>query len=153
LEEACHFELVCGRLGELGGSYGDLDAHDGLWQAAHATSHDLLARLAVVPLVLEARGLDVGPAMIDNLRHAGDERSAAVLEVIYHDEKRHVATGMRWFLQRCAALHLPPEPTFQALVRAHFRGSVKPPFNDRARAEAGLTPGFYKPLSAFGAPR
>jgi uncharacterized ferritin-like protein (DUF455 family) len=153
LEEACHFELVCERLDEMGGSYGDLDAHDGLWQAAHATSHDLLARLAVVPLVLEARGLDVGPAMIENLRHAGDEPSAVVLEVIYRDEKRHVATGMRWFLHRCATLHLPPEPTFQALVRAHFRGSVKPPFNDRARAEAGLTPGFYKPLSAFGAPR
>jgi uncharacterized ferritin-like protein (DUF455 family) len=153
LEEACHFELVSQRLNELGGFYGELDAHDGLWQAAQATAHDLLARLAIVPLVLEARGLDVVPSMIDNLRHAGDERSADVLEVIYRDEKRHVATGMRWFLHQCAKLRQAPEPTFQALVRAHFRGSVKPPFNDRARAEAGLTPGFYKPLSAFGAAR
>jgi uncharacterized ferritin-like protein (DUF455 family) len=152
LEEAQHFELVCRRLSELGGSYGDLPAHDGLWQSAQATGHDLTARLAVVPLVLEARGLDVGPAMIDSLRQAGDAASAAVLEVIYHDEKHHVAFGMRWFRFLCQRQGLAPEPTFQALVRSNFRGPVKPPFNDRARAEAGLTPGFYKPLSAFGAP-
>ncbi|MGE0627603.1 MAG: ferritin-like domain-containing protein [Hyphomicrobiaceae bacterium] len=150
-EEACHFKLVSERLQTLGGSYGDLPAHDGLWQAAQATGHDLMARLAVVPLVLEARGLDVGPAMIDSLNRAGDEASASVLETIYRDEKRHVAFGMKWFRFMCSQRKLAPEPTFQHLVRTYFRGPVKQPFNDRARAEAGLTPGFYKPLSAFGA--
>jgi uncharacterized ferritin-like protein (DUF455 family) len=153
LEEALHFEMVAGRLVEMGGTYGDLPAHDGLWQSAQATGHDLLARLAVVPLVLEARGLDVGPAMIESLKGAEDLASAAVLEVIYRDEKRHVAAGSRWFRFMCQREGLAPEPTFHRLVRACFRGPVKPPFNDRARAEAGLTPGFYKPLSAFGAPR
>ncbi len=153
VEEAQHFELVNRRLAELGGTYGDLPAHDGLWQAAQATGHDLLARLAVVPLVLEARGLDVGPAMIESLTAANDSASAAVLEVIYRDEKHHVAFGARWFRFMCQRAGLAPEPTFHHLVRTCFRGPVKPPFNDRARAEAGLTPGFYKPLSAFGAPR
>ena len=152
-EEAEHFALVSQRLGELGGRYGDLPAHDGLWQSAQATGHDLLARLAVVPLVLEARGLDVSPGMIDSLREAADDRSAAVLEVIYRDEKGHVATGMRWFRFMCDRAGVAPEPTFQSLVRRNFRGPVKPPFNDRARAEAGLTPQFYKPLSAFGTQR
>lgn len=151
-EEAEHFELVNQRLADLGGTYGDLPAHDGLWQSAQATGHDLLARLAVVPLVLEARGLDVGPAMIESLKQSGDAASAAVLAVIYRDEKHHVAYGMRWFRFMCQRQGLAPETTFHALVRANFRGPVKPPFNDRARAEAGLTPGFYKPLSAFGAP-
>ncbi len=150
-EEAEHFAMVRRRLAQLGGDYGDLPAHDGLWQAAQATGHDLLSRLAVVPLVLEARGLDVSPAMLENLREAGDPASAEVLDVIYRDEKRHVAAGMRWFRFMCQREGLAPEPTFHALVRQCFRGPVKPPFNDRARAEAGLTPGFYKPLPAFGA--
>lgn len=150
LEEACHFELVSTRLGELGACYGDMPAHDGLWQAAQATGHSLIARLAVVPLVLEARGLDVSPAMIANLEAAGDQASAAVLGVIYRDEKRHVAFGAKWFRFLCERDGLPPEPTFQRLVRENFRGPVKPPFNDKARSEAGLTPGFYKPLVAVG---
>ena len=153
MEEASHFALVARRLSEMGGSYGDLPAHDGLWQSAQATGHDHMARLAVVPLVLEARGLDVSPAMLASLREAGDEASAEVLEVIYRDEKHHVAFGMRWFRFMCQQRGLPPEPTFHMLVRQNFRGPVKPPFNDRARAEAGLAPGFYKPLSAFGAPK
>ena len=152
LEEAKHLELLIRRLGELGGAYGDLPAHDGLWQAAHETGHDLLARLTVVPLVLEARGLDVSPAMIEKLHLAGDEASAAILGVIYRDEKRHVAAGMRWFRFLCHRDGLPLERTFQRLVQQNFRGALKPPFNDAARSEAGLTPGFYKPLTAFGAP-
>ena len=153
LEEAKHFELLARRLAELGSWYGELPAHDGLWQAAQATGHDLTARLAVVPLVLEARGLDVTPATIDNLTAAGDATSAAILEIIYRDEKRHVAFGAKWFRHMCDRQGLPPEPTFHALVRANFRGSLKPPFNDRARSEAGLTPGFYRPLVAVGARR
>jgi uncharacterized ferritin-like protein (DUF455 family) len=150
LEEAKHFEMVARRLAEVGAAYGDLPAHDGLWQAAQATGHDLLSRIAVVPLVLEARGLDVSPAMIASLHAAGDAGTAAVVEVIYRDEKRHVAFGAKWFRFLCERRGLPPEPTFHALVRANFRGPIKPPFNDKARSEAGLTPGFYKPLSALG---
>jgi uncharacterized ferritin-like protein (DUF455 family) len=153
LEEAKHFDLLNRRLRELGGSYGDQPAHDGLWQAAQATGHDLLARIAVVPLVLEARGLDVTPGMIRNLEAAGDTTSAKIIAIIYRDEKRHVAFGAKWFRHLCGERRLPLEPTFHRLVRENFRGPVRPPFNDRARAEAGLTPGFYKPLSAFGAPR
>ncbi|MGI9411727.1 MAG: ferritin-like domain-containing protein [Hyphomicrobiaceae bacterium] len=152
LEEAKHLELLLRRLSELGGGYGDLPAHDGLWQAAQATKHDLLARLAVVPLVLEARGLDVSPAMIEKLEVAGDTASASILTVIYRDEKRHVAAGMRWFRFLCHRKGLPLERTFHRLVQQYFRGALKPPFNDAARSEAGLTPGFYKPLTAFGAP-
>lgn len=145
-EEAQHYELVCKRLAELGADYGCLPAHDGLWQAAQATGHSLIARVAIVPLVLEARGLDVSPAMIASLVAAGDHDSAGVLGVIYRDEKRHVAYGAKWFRFLCDRAGLAPEPTFHALVRQHFRGAIKPPFNDRARAEAGLAPGFYKPL-------
>lgn len=153
LEEAKHFELLSRRLVELGSWYGELPAHDGLWQAAQATGHDLTARIAVVPLVLEARGLDVTPATIDSLVAAGDTASAAILDIIYRDEKRHVAFGAKWFRHLCDRQGVPPEPTFHALVRANFRGSLKPPFNDRARSEAGLTPGFYRPLVAVGALR
>ena len=150
LEEAEHFALVSARLGALGAAYGDLPAHDGLWQAAQATGHSLIARIAVVPLVLEARGLDVSPAMISSLASAGDTDSAAVLEVIYRDEKGHVGCGARWFRFLAERIGEAPEPLFHTLVRRNFRGPIKPPFNDRARAEAGLTPGFYKPLVAVG---
>ncbi len=147
LEEAKHFSMLDRRLGDLGAAYGDLPAHDGLWQAAEATGGDLAARLAVIPLVLEARGLDVTPSMAAMLRAHGDEETAAILDVIYRDEKRHVAFGTKWFRFLCDRARRQPEAAFHALVRDHFRGSLKPPFNDRARSEAGLTPGFYKPLS------
>jgi uncharacterized ferritin-like protein (DUF455 family) len=150
LEEAKHFELLDKRLRALGAAYGDHPAHDGLWQAAQATKDCLLARVAIVPLVLEARGLDVGPPMQASLEAAGDLASAAILAIIYRDEKRHVAFGAKWFRFLCEREKLQPEPTFHRLVRQHFRGPIKPPFNDKARAEAGLTPGFYKPLSGVG---
>jgi len=150
LEEAEHFTLVSRRLCELDAAYGDLPAHDGLWQAAQATGHSLVARIAVVPLVLEARGLDVSPALIASLEAAGDQSSAEVLEVIYRDELQHVACGAKWFRFLAAREGRAPEPFFHSLVRQNFRGPIKPPFNDRARSEAGLTQGFYKPLVAVG---
>ncbi|MCB1549906.1 MAG: ferritin-like domain-containing protein [Hyphomicrobiaceae bacterium] len=149
-EEARHFSLLRSRLADYNAAYGNLPAHDGLWEAAQRTGHDLMARLAVVPLVLEARGLDVTPSMIRSLEDAGDRHSAAVIAIIYRDEKRHVAFGAKWFRFLCEREGRPPEPTFHALVRTHFRGRIKPPFNDRARSEAGLTPGFYRPLAATG---
>ena len=151
VEEAKHFELLRQRLGELGASYGDLPAHDGLWQAAYATGDDLLARIAIIPLVLEARGLDVSPPMVRKLETAGDHASARILKIIYRDEKHHVSFGLKWFRFLCARKALEPEPTFHDLVRRHFRGALRPPFNDKARSEAGLSPGFYKPLAARGA--
>jgi len=149
LEEAKHFALLRQRLIELGGSYGDLPAHDGLWQAAANTGDDLAARLAIVPLVLEARGLDVTPRMISELEIAEDVPSARILEIIYRDEKRHVAFGTRWFRYLCDREGTAPEPRFHDLVRRHFKGGLRPPFNERARSEAGLTPGFYKPLTSL----
>jgi uncharacterized ferritin-like protein (DUF455 family) len=147
-EEAKHFRLVRTRLQDLGADYGDLPAHDGLWQAAHATRNDLTARLAVVPLILEARGLDVTPALQAKMRETGDLESAAVLDIIYNDEKGHVAVGAKWFRFLCAREKRDPARTFHELVRANFRGPLKAPFNDIARAEAGLTPSFYRSLTA-----
>lgn len=146
LEEAKHFKLLQNRLEDLGSHYGALPAHAGLWEAAQSTGHDLTARLAIIPLVLEARGLDVTPPSIAKLEEQGDGASAAILRTIYHDEKKHVAFGAKWFRYMCDRDRRKPEPTFHGLVRKHFRGAIKPPTNDRARAEAGLTPGFYKPL-------
>ncbi len=145
-EEAKHFSLLTRRLDELGGRYGDLPAHDGLWQAAQDTGHSLIARMAIVPLVLEARGLDVSPSMIVKAREADDHQTADILSIIYNDEKNHVAFGAKWFRYLCAQDSLAPEPEFHRLVRKFFRGHLKPPFNDKARSEAGVTPGFYKPL-------
>jgi uncharacterized ferritin-like protein (DUF455 family) len=147
-EEAKHFRMIRTRLNEMGADYGDLPAHDGLWQAAHSTRNDLTARLAVVPLILEARGLDVTPSLQAKMRETGDVETAAILDVIYNDEKGHVAIGAKWFRFLCARERKDPALTFQQLVRANFRGSLKAPFNDVARAEAGLTPSFYRSLTS-----
>ena len=147
-DEAMHFALVARRLAALGGSYGDLPAHDGLWQSAEDTADCVLARLAVVPMVLEARGLDVTPAMVARFEAAGDERSAAILRRILADEIGHVAAGVRWFT--CAAIdrRFDPAREWQRLVSDRFRGRVKPPFNDSARDEAGLTRDYYEAIAA-----
>lgn len=149
LEEAKHFNLLQKRLEELGTCYGEFPAHAGLWEAAADTGQDLIARLAIIPLVLEARGLDVTPPMIEKMKSAGDEKTAGILQIIYRDEKKHVAFGAKWFRFLCDRHNLQPEPTFHEAVRRCFRGPLKAPFNDRARSEAGLTPGFYKPLLAL----
>ena len=120
----------------------------GLWQVAEKTAHDVFARLPVVPLVLEARGLDVTPATIADFRRAGDEESAAILERIYRDEIGHVAAGARWFHHFAELAGLDPKQAWQERVRRHFKGTLKPPFNDTARSDAGLYPEFYRPLSA-----
>lgn len=148
-DEARHFGLLSRRLEQLGSWYGAMPAHDGLWQAVEATSDDLAARLAIVPLILEARGLDVTPSLLQKLVEVGDTETAAILEVIYNDEKRHVAVGAKWFRFLCARQRVDPARRFQELVRQCFRGEIKAPFNDRARAEAGLTPTFYRSLSAL----
>jgi uncharacterized ferritin-like protein (DUF455 family) len=145
-EEALHFRLLSDRLGELGFSYGDFSAHDGLWEAALSTHHDVLARLAIAPLILEARGLDVTPDLIERLRKIGDEASVAALEIIYRDEVGHVACGKHWFDALCMARGLQPQDEFHRLRAKHFAGRLKPPFNHEARSRAGLPRGFYEPI-------
>ncbi|HEV2867046.1 MAG TPA: ferritin-like domain-containing protein [Allosphingosinicella sp.] len=143
-DEAMHFSLLDRRLRALGSCYGALPAHDGLWDAAEATAHDALARLAVVPMVLEARGLDVTPATLAAFERAGEDGSAAILSRIYRDEIRHVRAGTRWFEWGCKAQGIAMVAHWQRLIRRHFRGSLKPPFNDSARGEAGLSREFYE---------
>ncbi len=147
-DEAMHFALLDRRLRQLGSSYGAMPAHGGLWEAAEATAHDAAARLAVVPMVLEARGLDVTPVTIERFEAAGDMTTARVLRRILTDEIVHVAAGTRWFESCCAVRRIAPEPAWKALIARYFQGSVKPPFNDSARATAGLTRGYYESLAA-----
>ncbi len=146
-EEARHHEMLAGRLVELGAAYGELPAHDGLWQAASATAHDLAARLAVVPLVLEARGLDVTPAMVARLAAAGDADSAAILERIHDDEIGHVAIGRRWFEWLCRRRGADPVASFHRLVRRYYRAPLRPPFNTASRSRAGFDAAYWEPLA------
>jgi len=137
-DEARHFAMLAGRLRELGHGYGDFDAHDGLWEMARKTAHDCLARMALVPRVLEARGLDVTPAMIARLRGGGDHATADILQVILREEVAHVAIGSRWFAWCCERAGLAPQATFIALLREHAGMAVRGPFNRAARAAAGF---------------
>ncbi len=145
-DEARHFLMVSERLAALNSHYGAMPAHDGPWGAAMATSDDIAARLAIAPLVLEARGLDVTPGMMERLKAAGDGDSAAVLEVIYTEEIGHVAAGRRWFGHVCTARSQSPRERFHALVRERFPGGLKLPVNALAREQAGLEADFYRPL-------
>lgn len=146
-DEARHFHLLHSRLNDLGADYGDLPAHDGLWQAALDTRHDLAARLAIVPMVLEARGLDVTPPMIERLLAAGDEKSAHCLKVIYQDEISHVESGQKWFKFICMQQNVNAKTHYHKLVKEHFKGHLKPPFNKEARDLAGFDQDYYLPLS------
>jgi uncharacterized ferritin-like protein (DUF455 family) len=146
-DEAMHFAVLDRRLRTLGSGYGALPAHAGLWESAEATAHDAMARLAVVPMVLEARGLDVTPETVARVRAGGDEPSARILQRIYTDEIRHVGFGAKWFGYLAAGHDIEPARHWQMLVRRYFRGVVKPPFNVSARESAGLTRDFYEPLA------
>jgi uncharacterized ferritin-like protein (DUF455 family) len=137
-EEAHHFSLLNQRLEDLGQAYGDFPAHDGLWHMARVTAHDILVRMALVPRVLEARGLDVTPAMIMRLQQAGDADSAAVLETILRDEIGHVQAGTRWFQYACRQRGLDPLETFRSLLAEYAPGRIRAPFNEGARRQAGF---------------
>jgi uncharacterized ferritin-like protein (DUF455 family) len=146
-DEAMHFALLDRKLRALGSHYGAFPAHGGLWEAAYATRGDVAARLAVVPMVLEARGLDVTPATLDRVRAAGDEHGAKILARILDDEIRHVAFGTKHFVAWAQALGKQPEIAWQSLVARYFRGALKPPFNDSARSAAGLSRQFYAEIA------
>ena len=148
-EEAGHFELLRGHLGELGYDYGDFDAHNGLWEMAEKTAHDPLVRMALVPRVLEARGLDVTPGMIRRLRAHGDDRAAVILEFILAEEIGHVAIGSRWYRHLCVQRGLEPVTTFRGLLGEYMTGGLKGPFNHDARIAAGFEEAELRLLSEF----
>ncbi|XP_077323847.1 uncharacterized protein HI_0077-like isoform X1 [Lithobates pipiens] len=145
-DEAKHYCLLQKRLTELGSTFGDLPVHNGLWQSASDTAHDLLGRLAIVHMVHEARGLDVHPQTLQRFSAQGDESSAQVLEVIYTDEITHVAAGLKWFTYICAKEQRDCLSTFHELVPLYFRGYLKPPFNTEGRKSAGMSEEWYLPL-------
>ncbi|XP_021295798.1 LOW QUALITY PROTEIN: uncharacterized protein LOC110425260 [Herrania umbratica] len=176
-DEGRHFSVLVARLEELGSSYGALPAHDGLWDSAIATSKDLLARLAIEHCVHEARGLDVLPTTISRFRNGGDNDTADLLEtVVYPEEISHCAAGVKWFKYLCLRSRNPALcqdslasqeseaggsetsveeseeviQKFHAIVRTHFRGPLKPPFNEKARKAAGFGPQWYEPLAVKG---
>lgn len=138
-EEAYHFTLLRDRLREMGYEYGDFDAHDSLWEMACKTSHDVLTRMALVPRVLEARGLDVTPGMIERLQKIGDDKTASLLKIILQDEIGHVAIGTRWFRYACEQRELDPDATFLNLVDEYMKGRISGPFYEEARFSAGFT--------------
>ena len=142
-DEAMHFALIDRKLDSLDSHYGALPAHDGLWSAAQDTAHDVAARLAIVPMVLEARGLDVTPATLERVAQQGDENGAKILKRILDDEIRHVAVGAKHFRTVCATRGENPPESWRKLVKTHFAGVLKPPFNDSARSAAGLSRDFY----------
>lgn len=138
-DEARHFALLRTRLRALGHDYGDFDAHNGLWEMCEKTAHDGLARMALVPRVLEARGLDVTPGMILKLAALDDRETAAILELILREEVAHVAAGSRWFRWYCAQRDVEPEATFRALLAEYARAVLHGPFNVEARSAAGFS--------------
>ena len=147
VDEARHFQMLEQRLNDLGARYGDLPAHNGLWEAAQKTAHDVLARMALVPRVLEARGLDVTPPMMTRLEQLGAREEVAILEVILREEVRHVAIGSRWYASLCQQRQLPRLQTFHALVAEYLPGFQSAgPFNHAARAQAGLMREEYEGL-------
>ena len=137
-DEARHFGWVRQRLQQLGYDYGDFPGHNGLWTIAEKTSDSPLIRMGIVPRVLEARGLDVSPAMSSALSKAGDEESATILNNILQEEIEHVAIGNRWFRYFCKQDNLHPEETFKTLLYKYCRGSVRGPFNKAARLQSGF---------------
>jgi len=137
-EEALHFELLRDHLAACGFGYGDFPAHDGLWQMAERTRHDLLARIALVPRTLEARGLDASPAVRAKLLAADDLRGAAILDIILRDEIGHVAVGNHWFNWLCERQRLEPLATYAELATRHEAPRLRGPFNLEARRAAGF---------------
>ena len=137
-DEARHFMMLRARLRAFGHDYGDFDAHNGLWEMAEKTAHDGLARMALVPRVLEARGLDVTPGMIVKLRALGDHATADILDVILREEVAHVAAGSRWYRWHCERAGIDSRARFRELLREYASGVLHKPFNTEARLEAGF---------------
>ena len=138
-EEASHFSLIQVYLNKLGYQYGDFDAHSGLWDMAVETDYDVMVRMALVPRVMEARGLDVTPGIMHKLEQSGYQEAADILQVIYTEEHGHVEVGNKWFNFLCKQRDIPPLATFKSLVKRHAGGKIRKPINDRARRDAGFS--------------
>lgn len=142
-EESLHFKMLAQRLKDFNAEYGDFPAHSGLWEAAEKTKDNLGARLAVVPMVLEARGLDVTPKMIEQLQSAGDIKTSDLLKRIYNDEITHVYIGVKWFEYVVKSPISEAVHIFHNYLREFFRGKLIPPFNIPARDKAMMPQKFY----------
>lgn len=138
-EETYHFELLSEHLSSLGYAYGDFDAHNGLWESAVATGHDPMVRMALVPRVLEARGLDVTPGIVKKLEGIGDNRAVEILAIIHRDEIGHVEIGSRWFRYLCEQRKLNSEEIFKNLINEYMKGILRGPFDHDVRKRAGFT--------------
>jgi uncharacterized ferritin-like protein (DUF455 family) len=138
-DEARHYLLLAGRLTDFNANYGDFPAHNGLWDMALRTAHDPLHRMAMVPRILEARGLDVTPAMINQFERAGDEKTATILRLILEEEVAHVEAGSRWFRFLCRRRGIEPETTWFEFVDHYLGGDVRCPSNTQARLLAGFS--------------
>lgn len=149
-EEALHFSLLAEHLATLGQAYGDFDAHDGLWEMVERTRADPVARMALVPRTLEARGLDATPPMQAKLARAGDARAVEILDVILRDEVGHVAIGNRWYRWLCEREGLDPLTHYDVLAARHRAPRLKPPFNHAARRRAGFTDAELQALARQG---
>lgn len=147
-EEALHFTLLHEHLQSLGFKYGDFEAHDGLWAMAEKTAGDVLARMALVPRTLEARGLDATPPLQAKLARAGDYRAVEILGIILQDEIGHVAIGNRWYRHLCRERGLDPVAIYPSLVTRYDAPRLRPPFNWLARGAAGFSPEELAFLSA-----
>jgi uncharacterized ferritin-like protein (DUF455 family) len=148
-EEAHHFELLTSRLADFERAYGDFPAHDGLWEMCERTREDALARMALVPRTLEARGLDASPPIRARLVQAGDLESAAILDVILRDEVGHVLVGNRWFRHLCEARLLDPHTTYARLADQYRAPRLRGPFNFEARRDAGFDEAELAALAAL----
>ncbi len=149
-EEATHFELLHRCLRNTGKKYGDFVAHNGLWEMARKTAFDPLVRMALVPRVLEARGLDVTPGIAEKLKARGDECAVKALEVVLRDEIGHVAAGSRWFRFLCEKRGLEPESTFRELLSRYMTGRIKGPLHTEARRKGGFSEAELAYLESVG---
>ena len=138
-EEALHFSLLAGHLQAQGYAYGDFPAHSSLWEMAAKTQHDILARIALVPRTMEARGLDATPQVRAKLAQAGDMAAAAILDIILRDEIGHVAIGNRWYNWLCEQRGLEPVATYASLAAEYRAPVLRGPFNLPARRAAGFS--------------
>ena len=151
-DEARHHAMLEERMGELGYRYGDFPAHNGLWDVACSTAHDLVSRMAMVPCVMEARGLDVTPGMIRRFRDVGDDRSAGLLETILEEEERHVAIGVAWYRWVCGERGLDPVPTFFSLLETYLPHRLSGPLNIDRRRAAGFDDAWLRQLESVARP-
>lgn len=146
-EESSHFLMLARYLEDNGSCYGDYDAHNGLWEMALKTDHDVMVRMALVPRVLEARGLDVTPGMIARLRSVGEQSLVDILETIHREEIGHVLIGTRWFNFACEQRGLSPQIVFTDLLHKYMKGSIQGPFDETSRIQAGFTEGELQQLA------